>query len=163
MGTTAEGRRHERWIVVSLALAGFIATLDDYIVSVSLPVIAKDFDASTSQAALVTMAYLVALVATLRWYSVVSVIESDTGGSSWPATWCSCWAQHSVRSHPSLTALIAFRVLQGCGRRCCRSPDRPSSQAMSTGPVGAFRHFHNRHRPGDHLWGPFARGSSPVC
>ncbi|TXH42778.1 MAG: MFS transporter, partial [Actinobacteria bacterium] len=52
-------------LVISLALAGFIATLDDYIVAVSLPSIAADFNASTSTASWVTVAYLLTLVSTL--------------------------------------------------------------------------------------------------
>ncbi len=134
MGIAAEDRRHERWIVVSLALAGFIATLDDYIVSVSLPAIAKDFDASTSQAALVTMAYLVALVATLL---VFGRLGDRVGHRRVFLAGYLVFVLGSALCavSPSLTALIAFRVLQGCGAAMLSV----TGPALIAGHVGSAR------------------------
>ncbi|MEI6623395.1 MAG: MFS transporter [Actinomycetes bacterium] len=104
----------ERWIVICLALAGFIATLDDYIVAVSLPTIAETFDASTSQAAMVTMAYLGTLVSALLLFGwlgdrvghrrvflagyVVFIVGSGLCAAS-----------------PGIGWLIGFRIVQGAG------------------------------------------------
>ena len=109
----AAGRR-DRLVVVSLALAGFIATLDDYIVSVSLPSIATDFNASTSDVALVTMVYLITLVALLLPFGRI--------GDRWGhrRVFLAGYAVFVASSAlcalaPSLAALIGFRALQGAG------------------------------------------------
>lgn len=106
--------RRQRWIVISLALAGFIATLDDYIVSVALPAIARDFDATTSEASLVTMAYLLALVASLLLFGRLG----DRIGHR--RVFLAGYATFVLGSAlcalaPSLAALVSFRVLQGLG------------------------------------------------
>jgi EmrB/QacA subfamily drug resistance transporter len=106
--------RQQRWIVVSLALAGFIATLDDYIVAVSLPSIAADFNATTSEASWVTVAYLLTLVSSLLLFGRLG----DRFGHR--RVFLSGYATFVLGSAlcalaPSLPALIGFRVLQGLG------------------------------------------------
>ena len=54
-----------KWIILSVALATFMAKLDTYIVNISLPSIARWFHASTSVVAFVMLAYLLATVCTL--------------------------------------------------------------------------------------------------
>lgn len=111
-GSSSDGR--QRWIVISLALAGFIATLDDYIVAVSLPSIAADFNASTSMASWVTVAYLLTLVSSLLLFGRLG----DRFGHR--RIFLIGYATFVVGSAlcalaPTLPALIGFRVLQGLG------------------------------------------------
>lgn len=106
--------RQQRWIVVSLALAGFIATLDDYIVAVSLPSIAADFNATTSEASWVTVAYLLTLVSSLLLFGRLG----DHFGHR--RVFLSGYATFVLGSAlcalaPTLPALIGFRVVQGLG------------------------------------------------
>lgn len=112
--TSRDISRRQRWIVISLALAGFIATLDDYIVSVSLPAIASDFNATTSEASLVTMAYLLALVASLMLFGRLGDrIGHRRVFLAGYATFVLGSALCSLA--PSLPALVGFRVVQGLG------------------------------------------------
>ncbi len=64
-GQIIEDKRMQTWIVISVAFASFMAALDTYIVNVALPTIAHYFNVGTSDAALVTLAYLLIITSTL--------------------------------------------------------------------------------------------------
>ena len=120
-------------LVISLALAGFIATLDDYIVAVSLPSIAADFNASTSTASWVTVAYLLTLVSTLLLFGRLG----DRVGHR--RVFLSGYATFVLGSAlcalaPSLPALVGFRVLQGLGASML-SVTAPALIAQYIGPT----------------------------
>ena len=64
-GHIIEDRKKQLWIVISVAFAAFMAAVDTYIVNVALPTIAHYFNVGTSDAALVTLAYLLIITSTL--------------------------------------------------------------------------------------------------
>lgn len=104
----------ERWIVICLALAGFIATIDDYIVAVSLPSIAADFDATTSEVSLVTVVYLLTLVSTLLLFGRIG----DRVGHRRVFLWgyvVFVVGSAACALSPTLGILIGSRVFQGAG------------------------------------------------
>jgi len=57
--------RRQLWIVISVAFAAFMAALDTYIVNVALPTIAADFNVNPTDAALITISYLLIITSTL--------------------------------------------------------------------------------------------------
>ncbi|HOE17759.1 MAG TPA: hypothetical protein PLX02_08245 [Syntrophorhabdaceae bacterium] len=66
----------QRWITISVAFAAFISKLDASIVNISLPAIARYFNARTSDVSWVMMGYL--LIQTNTMISPASsVISSD--------------------------------------------------------------------------------------
>jgi EmrB/QacA subfamily drug resistance transporter len=66
-----EDRGKQRLIVIGVAFASFMAALDTYIVNVALPTIAHYFNVGTSEAALVTLAYLLVITSTLPIFGKV--------------------------------------------------------------------------------------------
>lgn len=64
-GTIIGDKKHQSWIVLSVAFASFMAALDTYIVNVALPAIAHYFDTGTSDVALVAVAYLLVVTSAL--------------------------------------------------------------------------------------------------
>lgn len=52
-------------IILCLSFAGFMATLDEYIVNIALPYIARDFHVSTQRVAWVSLSYFIGLTSTL--------------------------------------------------------------------------------------------------
>lgn len=61
----------QKWIIFCVSFAGFMATLDDYIVNVSLPAISRDFNVGTSEVAQVTLIYLLVLVSSLPLFGKI--------------------------------------------------------------------------------------------
>jgi EmrB/QacA subfamily drug resistance transporter len=61
----AASRRTIGWIVLSVALANFMAKLDGYIVNISLPTIAHAFHVSTSVVSYVILGYLLTVTSSL--------------------------------------------------------------------------------------------------
>ncbi len=58
-------KRHYFWLVVSVCFAAFMATLDSYIVTISLPVIAGYFGVGAREASWVILAYVFFLTSTM--------------------------------------------------------------------------------------------------
>ena len=57
--------RRQLWIVISVAFSAFMAALDTYVVNVALPTIAVDLNVSPTDAALITLSYLLIITSTL--------------------------------------------------------------------------------------------------
>ncbi|MCX6005634.1 MAG: MFS transporter, partial [Chloroflexi bacterium] len=70
-GHIIEDQNRQRWIVISVAFASFMAAVDTYIVNVALPTIAHYFNVGTSDVALVTLAYLLVITSTLPIFGKV--------------------------------------------------------------------------------------------
>lgn len=102
------------WIIACVSFAGFISTLDDYIVNVSLPTISRYFNASTSEAAQITLAYLLCLTGSLLLfgklgdkigYKKLFIIGFSVFTIS--SLLCGCaW---------NINSLVFFRCFQGLG------------------------------------------------
>ena len=57
--------KRQLWIVISVAFSAFMAALDTYVVNVALPTIAVDLNVSPTDAALITLSYLLIITSTL--------------------------------------------------------------------------------------------------
>jgi len=60
-----QDRRRQLWIVISVTIAAFMAALDTYVVNVALPTIAADLNVSPSDAAMITLSYLLIITSTV--------------------------------------------------------------------------------------------------
>jgi len=103
-----------RWIIISVCFAGFISTLDDYIVNISLPTISHDFNASTSEVAQVTLSYLLFLTGSL----LLAGKLGDRFG--YKRIFISGYFVFTISSllcfmSPGLKVLVIFRSIQGIG------------------------------------------------
>lgn len=58
-------RLQQTLTIICLSFAGFMATLDEYIVNIALPYIARDFHVNISAAAWVSLSYFIGLTSTL--------------------------------------------------------------------------------------------------
>ena len=57
--------KQDLWITLNVAFAGFMVSLDHYIVNICLPAIAKDLSVGTSEVSRVVLAYFVVMASTL--------------------------------------------------------------------------------------------------
>ncbi len=106
--------RRQLWIVISVAFAAFMAALDTYIVNVALPTIASDFNASPTDAALITLTYLLIITSTLL---IFGKIGERTG---FKVVFVSGFALFAIGSFlsglaPTLYLLAGARCVQGLG------------------------------------------------
>ncbi len=106
--------RRQLWIVISVAFAAFMAALDTYIVNVALPTIASDFNASPTDAALITLTYLLIITSTLL---IFGKIGERTG---FKVVFVSGFALFAIGSFlsglaPTLYLLAVARCVQGLG------------------------------------------------
>ena len=106
--------RRQLWIVISVAFAAFMAALDTYIVNVALPTIASDFNASPTDAALITLSYLLVITSTLL---IFGKIGERTG---FKVVFVAGFALFAVGSFlsglaPTLYLLSGARCIQGFG------------------------------------------------
>ncbi len=106
--------RRQLWIVISVAFAAFMAALDTYIVNVALPTIASDFNASPTDAALITLTYLLIITSTLL---IFGKIGERTG---FKVVFVAGFALFAVGSFlsglaPTLYLLAGARCVQGLG------------------------------------------------
>jgi len=108
-----DGRR-QLWIVISVAFAAFMAALDTYVVNVALPTIAADFNASPTDAALITLSYLLIITSTLL---IFGKIGERTGFKIVFVVGFTLFAIGSFLSGlaPTLYLLTGARCLQGLG------------------------------------------------
>jgi DHA2 family metal-tetracycline-proton antiporter-like MFS transporter len=106
--------RRQLWIVISVAFAAFMAALDTYIVNVALPTIASDFNASPTDAALITLAYLLIITSTLL---IFGKIGERTGFKIVFVAGFALFAVGSFLSGlaPTLLLLAGARCIQGLG------------------------------------------------
>lgn len=66
METEEKGaNNHYTPIVVSVAFAAFIVNVDEYIVNIALPTVAKGFGVETGAASWVVLSYMLAIVSTM--------------------------------------------------------------------------------------------------
>lgn len=107
-------KREYFWLVVAVCFAAFMATLDSYIVTISLPVIAGYFSVGASEASWVILAYVFFLTSTMLIIGKLSdriglkkifilgfgifIVGSALCGIAW-----------------SISLLVLFRALQGIG------------------------------------------------
>ncbi|MFA5078385.1 MAG: MFS transporter [Dehalococcoidia bacterium] len=106
--------RRQLWIVISVAFAAFMAALDTYIVNVALPTIASDFNASPTDAALITLTYLLIITSTLL---IFGKIGERTG---FKVVFVAGFALFAIGSFlsglaPTLYLLACARCVQGLG------------------------------------------------
>jgi EmrB/QacA subfamily drug resistance transporter len=106
--------RRQLWIVISVAFAAFMAALDTYVVNVALPTIAADFNASPTDAALITLSYLLIITSTLL---IFGKIGERTGFKIVFVTGFAFFAIGSFLSGlaPGLYILTGARSIQGLG------------------------------------------------
>ena len=110
----AQGPAHRWWVLAAVECGNFVVYMDGFIVTLALPAMARQFGVGIHEIKWVLVAYLAAVTVTLllaghladRWgrkpVTVVGVALLTLG-----AALCAL--------APTLTALIAFRVLQGLG------------------------------------------------
>lgn len=101
-------------VAVTVALAALMANVDETIVNVAAPVLMVTFRADTGQISLISLAYLVAMVATILIFGRLS----DATGKR--RVFIAGFSLFSVASAlcglaPSLPFLVLFRFLQGVG------------------------------------------------
>ena len=106
--------RRQLWIVISVAFAAFMAALDTYIVNVALPTIAADFNASPTDAVLITLVYLLIITSTLL---IFGKIGERTGFKIVFVTGFALFAIGSFLSGlaPTIYLLSGARCVQGLG------------------------------------------------
>ncbi len=109
-----QGATHRWWVLAAVECGNFIVYMDAFIVTLALPAMARHFGVGLHEIKWVLVAYLASLTVTLllagrladRWgrkpITVVGVVLLTAG-----AALCAM--------APTLSALIAFRVLQGVG------------------------------------------------
>jgi EmrB/QacA subfamily drug resistance transporter len=107
-------KRMQLWIVISVAFASFMAALDTYIVNVALPTIAHYFNVGTTDAALVTLAYLLIITSTLPIFGKIG----DRIG--FKTVFILGFAFFSIGSlfcglSPHIYQLVGSRCIQGLG------------------------------------------------
>ncbi len=109
-----QDKRRQLWIVISVAFAAFMAALDTYIVNVALPTIAADFNASPTDAALITLVYLLVITSTLL---IFGKIGERTGFKIVFVTGFAFFALGSFLSGlaPTIYLLSGSRSIQGLG------------------------------------------------
>ena len=108
------GKRQYAFILCNACLAAFMGTLDSYIVNVSLPSIARDFDSTITRASLVVLAYLLSLTGmTLISGKLVDRLGLRTVLTAGYGIFIA--ASLLCASSGSMGLLIAARFLQGIG------------------------------------------------
>ena len=107
-------KKQQRRVVMCLAFAAFMATLDMYIVNISLPTIAGHFHVGASMASWIPLSYLLATAATLLLvgkfcdkYGLKNIFLIGFGTFTLGSLFCGV--------SPNLRLLIASRCIQGVG------------------------------------------------
>ncbi|MDD5313046.1 MAG: MFS transporter [Dehalococcoidia bacterium] len=113
-GHIIEDPHRQRWIVISVAFASFMAAVDTYIVNVALPTIAHYFNVGTSDVALVTLAYLLVITSTLPIFGKVG---DRTGFKKVFILGFAFFASGSFLCGlaPQIYLLVGARCIQGVG------------------------------------------------
>jgi len=106
--------RRQLWIVISVAFAAFMAALDTYIVNVALPTIASDLNVDPTDAALISLVYLLIITSTLLIFGKVG---ERSGFKIIFAAGFAVFAVGSLLSGlaHSLELLVGARCIQGLG------------------------------------------------
>jgi len=104
----------QRWILVSVAFAAFMSTLDISIVNIFLPVISKHFNVSIGTVSRVVLVYFLILSSFLLGFGKLGDIWGFkkvfvTGFAVFITGSFSCGPANSIHQ------LIAFRVIQAIG------------------------------------------------
>lgn len=107
-------RKRQGLIVLSVAFAAFMCTLDNLIVNISLPTIAQHFNVSTSIVSRIILVYLLFLTSTVLLFGKLA----DRHGHA--KVFCWGYGLFSFSSllcglSPSINILILSRCLQGIG------------------------------------------------
>ncbi len=108
------GKRREFLIVLSVAFSSFMAGLNNYIVTVSLPSISRYFDTGTAEVSRVVLAYLLAITSLLLFFGRLGDRIGlkrvfVTGYAVFTAGSLLCGLAGSIHT------LVAFRLVQGIG------------------------------------------------
>jgi EmrB/QacA subfamily drug resistance transporter len=112
MGSFITDRRKQSLIVLSITFGAFMCTLDSYIVNISLPAIARDFNVTTSIVSRVLLIYLLFLTGTVLLYGKLG----DLYGHARIFTWGFCLFTLSsllCGLSRSIDFLIISRAIQG--------------------------------------------------
>jgi len=114
MNQIIEDSKKQLFIVICIAFAAFIATLDMYIVNIALPDIVGSFHIGTSKASWVSLSYFLSVSATLLLFgrAVDKIgIKKIFGGGYFVFTLGSFLCGMS----PNFIFLVLARALQGIG------------------------------------------------
>lgn len=107
-------RKKQKRLVASLSLAGFVSSLNIYIVSVSLPAIAHYFNTGTTESSRVMIAYFLFFTATLLFFGKlgdkIGFKKLFAGGYFVFIT-----GSFFCAVSPSITAMVIFSCIQGIG------------------------------------------------
>jgi len=109
-----QDNRRQLWIVISVAFSAFMAALDTYVVNVALPTIAVDLNVSPTDAALITLSYLLIITSTLL---IFGKIGERTG---FKIVFVTGFAFFTIGSFlcglaPTLYLITGARCIQGLG------------------------------------------------
>lgn len=106
--------KRDMWITLNVAFAGFMVSLDHYIVNICLPPIAKDLSVGTNEVALIVLAYFVVMASTLL---VFGKLGDRIGFRSMFRVGYLTFGLGSLLCglSPSLNVLLFSRCVQGVG------------------------------------------------
>lgn len=109
-----EDKKHQKLLIASISLAGFMSTLDSYIVNVSLPAISHYFNTGTGEVSRVIIAYLLFFTSTLLvWGKLGDKIGFKKLFIAGFITFT--FGSLLCGISPSISFLVASRCIQGIG------------------------------------------------